>query len=82
MVSTYLNILFSKPCSRDSWPQVIKSFIFFRLETERQEHFILSATGNADNPPPYTHIFTLCVTVSGFVCFEAACDQQNDALLS
>lgn len=63
MVSSFLNILFSKPCSRYSWPQVIKSFIFFWLETERQEHLILSATGNADKLPLRTHIHSVCECV-------------------
>lgn len=86
MVSSFLNILFSKPCSHYSWPQVIKSFIFFWLETEREEHLILSATGNGDKLPLRTHIHSVCecvcVCARGFVCSAVVCDLQNDALLS
>lgn len=79
-----LATVLATPCSRYSWPQVLKSFIFFMIGDRATGTLHLVRYGKRRQSPS-AHTYSLCVCVcvwGGFVYFEAVCDLQNDALLS
>lgn len=72
MVSSYRNSLFSKPCSRYSWPQVINLF-FFLIWRQSDRNTSSCPLQGTQTFPLCPHIFALCVSVSvcGFLCSDA-----------